>query len=229
MKLVPKFFQNRFMKNEQIERIVYFVRHGQSEGNVAPVFQDVKSPLTAIGRKQAELVAQRVSKLSFEALISSPLPRTKETAEIIAKVTGKKPEYSELFVERIKPSSVAGKPYTDENASKLWTEWEKSLYTSGMRVEDGENFDDLAERAEKALEFLENRKEKSLVVITHGFFLRMILAKVMLNDSLTEANFKNIKSRAITENTGLSAIKFSKGYEDTCWRLWIYNDHAHLG
>jgi broad specificity phosphatase PhoE len=217
------------MKNEQIEKIVYFVRHGQSEGNISPVFQSHESPLTEVGKHQADRIAGRINKLTFETLISSPLPRTKETAEAIAKMTGKKPEYSELFVERIKPSGIGGKSYEDERASKLWRDWEISLYTSEVKVEDGENFDEIIERADKALDFLKKRTEKHLVVVTHGFFLRTIIARVLLNDSLTAANFKNFQSRATMENTGLSAIKFSKGYEDSHWRLWMYNDHAHLG
>ena len=96
-------------------------------------------------------------------------------------------------------------------------------------MEDGENFDDIIKRADKALDFLEKRKEKKLVVVTHGFFLRAIIARVLLADSLTEGNFRNFQSRATMENAGLSAIKLSRGYRDFHWRLWIYNDHAHLG
>lgn len=73
------------MKNEQIEKIVYFVRHGQSEGNVSPVFQSQRSPLTEVGRHQADRIAKRISKITFDALVSSPLPRTRETTEAIAK------------------------------------------------------------------------------------------------------------------------------------------------
>jgi hypothetical protein len=43
----------------------------------------------------------------------------------------------------VKPTSVNGKPYTDEQAAKVWRAWAQSLYTPGMRVEDGENYDDL--------------------------------------------------------------------------------------
>ena len=214
---------------EKVEKIVYFVRHGQSEGNVSPVFQAPDSPLNEAGRKQAENIANRISKIEFETLLSSPFPRAKETAETIAKKTGKKPEYSDLFIERVKPSKLNGKSYEDPEADKLWKEWEKSLYDSNIRAEDGENFDDLIKRADKALKFLEDRPEKYLVVITHGFILRTIIARVLLGDSLTESNYKNFQFSATMENTGLSAIKYSKGYEDTRWRLWIYNDHAHLG
>lgn len=109
-----------------VEKFVYFVRHGQSADNVAPVFQSPDSPLNEKGRKQAESIADRVSKLSFDALIASPFERAKQTAEAIVKATGKKAEYSDLFVERVKPSYINGKPYTDEKANTLWREWKKA-------------------------------------------------------------------------------------------------------
>jgi broad specificity phosphatase PhoE len=213
------------------EKIVYFIRHGQSEGNITPVFQTLDSPLSEAGRAQAAVMAERIAKLSFEKLIASPLPRTRDTAEAITKVTGKVPEYSELFVERVKPTRLGGKSYEDKEADVLWTEWEKSLYTSGMRVEDGENFDDLLARADKALEYLEAKTENTLVVVTHGFFLRTLIARVLLGNALTGEAHKNFQSKVSMENTGISVLKYGEAYEggNTMWRLWIYNDHAHLG
>ncbi len=215
--------------DNKIQKIVYFIRHGQSKDNVAPVFQSPDSPLNEKGKRQAESIAQRVSRLSFDALIASPFERAKQTTEAIAKVTGKKAEYSDLFVERVKPSYINGKPYTDEKANNLWREWEKSLYTPNMRAEDGENFDDLIARADKALTFLKNRTEKSLVVVTHGYFLRTIVARVLLGDLLSGEAFRNIQRTAAMENTGLTVLQYREGFEEKpVWRLWIYNDHAHL-
>ena len=66
---------------ETIEKIVYFVRHGESEANITPVYQPLGSPLSDKGRQQAKLIAERIAKVSFEALVVSPLFRAKETAE----------------------------------------------------------------------------------------------------------------------------------------------------
>ena len=215
--------------SDKPEKIIYLVRHGQSADNVAPVFQSPDSPLNEKGKKQAESIAQRVSKLSFDALIASPFERAKQTAEIITKATSKEAEYSKLFVERVKPTYINGKPYTDEKASTLWKEWEKSLYTPGLRAEDGENFDDLIARADKALAFLTNRAEQSLVVVTHGYFLRTIVARVLLGDLLSGEAFRNIQRTAAMENTGITVLQYRSGFEEKpAWRLWIYNDHAHL-
>jgi len=213
-----------------MQKIVYFVRHGQSADNVLPVFQSPDSPLNEKGKQQAEKIADRVSRLSFEALIASPFQRAKETAEAIQRVTGKTPEFSDLFVERVKPTSINGKPYTDKKANTAWREWEKSLYTPGMRVEDGENFDDLVARADKALAFLSDRREKTLTVVTHGYFLRTIVARVLLGDLLSGDASRRFQKSAAMANTGLSVLWYHGGFEEeSSWRLWTYNDHAHLG
>ena len=212
------------------KKIVYFVRHGQSEHNAAPVFQSPDSPLNEKGREQAGYLAARVSKLNFEKLISSPFERAKQTAQAITKTTSKNPEFSDLFVERIKPTFINGKPYADEKAGELWRKWEKSLFTPGMRVEDGENFEDILSRAGRALDFLKNRSEQSILVVTHGYFLRMILARVLIGNFLTGEIFKNFQSSASMENTGITAIRYYARFEEEAsWKLWIYNDHAHLG
>ncbi len=216
------------MSNSNQEKIIYFVRHGQSEGNISNNYQAPESPLSEGGKAQAKIVAERIKKIPFDVLISSPLTRTKETTHEITKITEKNPEYSDLFVERIKPTSINGKSSDDEEAHAVAKEWGKSLYTSGHRVEDGENFDDIIARADKALEFLLNRPEKIIVVVTHGYFLRTILARVLLGDSLTEDNFRNFYIHSLTENTGISAIRYNQ-FNGGTWHLWVYNDHAHLG
>jgi len=218
------------MSSSKVEKIVYFVRHAQSDDNVAPVFQSPSSPLSEKGKRQAERIAERISKLHFGALIASPFERAKQTAQAIARATGRNVEYSDLFVERVKPTYIDGKPYTDQKANKLWRDWQKSLYTSGARAEDGENFDDLLTRAGKALAFLSDRRERSLIVVTHGYFLRTIVARVLLGSTLSGEAFRQLQKAAAMENTGLTVLRYHGGFEEEpSWRLWIYNDHAHLG
>lgn len=210
-------------------KTVYFVRHGQSEANVAPEFQGPDSPLSDRGIEQARMVADRAKRIEFDTLLSSPYSRARSTAEIIGQATGKEPEFSELFVERIKPEGINGKPYTDEAAAKIWRDWEASLHTPGLRIADGENFEDLVARADSALSFLLDRPEEHLLVVTHGYFLRTIIARVLLKDSLTSESFRNIQRSAHIENTGLTVIRHERGFEsEPEWKLWTYNDHAHL-
>ncbi len=72
--------------------MIYFIRHGESEANLRGVFAGQKedSILTEKGRLQAIETAENLKSLSFkiDRIISSPLKRTTETAEIIAKEIG---------------------------------------------------------------------------------------------------------------------------------------------
>ncbi len=69
---------------------VSVLRHGESEGNLIPIYQG-KCPgthLTAQGKAQAAAAADYLNVGTIAAIYCSPLDRTKETAAIIAKATG---------------------------------------------------------------------------------------------------------------------------------------------
>ena len=211
-------------------KTVYFVRHGQSEANVAPEFQSPDSPLTQLGWTQAISLAVRAKGLPARALIASPFTRARQTAEEISDSMKLSIEFNDLFVERKKPTSIYGKPYTDTAAHDTWRRWEESLRVSGLRVEDGENFDDLLARADAALEYLLARPESSIVVVTHGFFLRTVILRMLLGDLLTDAVFRVAHPAMALANTGITVAQHRDGFEEEArWRLWTFNDHAHLG
>ncbi len=100
-------------------KTVYFVRHGQSEANASQGLQWPESPLTEQGRSEARAVAERAQKLPVEAIVASPYARAKETAEIIGGKIGMPVEFSELFVERVKPSSLKERPHDDPDARNI--------------------------------------------------------------------------------------------------------------
>jgi broad specificity phosphatase PhoE len=217
------------MSDSKKEKVVYFVRHGQSLGNISPEFQRLDSPLSEEGLEQAEKIADRLTRITFDGLICSPLVRTKQTCAAITAKTHIEPLYSNLFVERIKPTGLEGKPHTDEEARAIWKDWNESLYVPGARVGDGENYDDQIVRADAALQFLEQRPEQALVVVTHGYFLKTLFARALLGGTLTPDNFRELQTHAETENTGISVLKCGDRFLGKAWYMWTYNDHAHLG
>lgn len=214
---------------DTILKTVYLVRHGQSEHNILPVFQAKGAPLSDTGREQASKIAKRASDLKIDTLIASPLPRAKETAQIIGQATGKEPIYSEIFVERKIPTFIQGKPYEDLEANKLWREWDASFYDPEIRVADGENYTDLVTRADEAISFLNLQASETILVVSHGGLIRTIVARVLMGELLTPELLKHFHNIAGIENTGLTVLKYRAGFEDEAkWRLLSYNDHAHL-
>lgn len=75
-----------------------FVRHGQSEGNVAGRWDSTTdTPLTDLGKQQAKAAA--VHAPVVDAMFSSPRIRTTQTAEIIGEGMGTTPTADEGLVE----------------------------------------------------------------------------------------------------------------------------------
>jgi 2,3-bisphosphoglycerate-dependent phosphoglycerate mutase len=68
---------------------VLLVRHGQSQGNAERRFGGHSpTPLSELGRRQAEATALALAAEGVTALYSSDLPRAVETAEPLARATG---------------------------------------------------------------------------------------------------------------------------------------------
>jgi probable phosphoglycerate mutase len=80
---------------------LYLIRHGQSEGNAALRFGGHSdTPLSELGRKQSEATAKRLSNKRIAAIYSSDLPRTIQTAQPLAKISGLEIQATRAFRER---------------------------------------------------------------------------------------------------------------------------------
>ncbi|PKB60369.1 MAG: hypothetical protein BZY65_01305, partial [SAR202 cluster bacterium Ae2-Chloro-G2] len=70
---------------------ILLIRHGETIANKTQlVLGTSEVPLTNLGRRQAEAVAQKISSMEIlpDLLFSSPYYRAKETAGYISKITG---------------------------------------------------------------------------------------------------------------------------------------------
>lgn len=141
----------------------YFVRHGQSVLNQQGLFGGhTNSPLTDEGRSQAKAAGKMARKLNIHAIISSPLSRALETAQIIAKEINfplSNIQINDLFIER-NFGSMEQQP------------WSPDLDLDG--IADIETVDSILERARLAFEFLESQPEEHILVVSHGSFGRAL-------------------------------------------------------
>ena len=69
--------------------LLYVTRHGETDYNVQKRYSGCTDiPLNVNGLQQAEKLAQKLSDIKFDIIVSSPLLRAKQTAEIIQKSCG---------------------------------------------------------------------------------------------------------------------------------------------
>ncbi|MDO8514036.1 MAG: histidine phosphatase family protein [bacterium] len=214
-------------------KTVYFVRHGESEDNAAKRYNAFDTHLSQKGERQAIGITKRCSYLPVEIIISSDMERARQTAHVIAEHVPHTITESALFRERITAARLLGKSHDDPEAIKIVEESRKNFHVPGWRHEGGENFEDLKARALQGLAYLTGRTEDSILVVTHGFFMRVIVSAVLFGKELTSHECLDvIDGLGELENTGLTVIHSKEGKKlrgRSPWRLAVWNDHAHLG
>jgi 2,3-bisphosphoglycerate-dependent phosphoglycerate mutase len=208
------------------DKIIYFVRHGESEGNVDPRYQFPHAELTEKGRAQTEEIGKRCISLGADIIISSTMKRAHDTAKTIARHTGFSIVESALFREADRPSFVRGKLPTDPAVVEIRAALEENADDISWHYSDEENPHDRHVRAVKALDFLLKRPEKTLIVATHGTILRHMLIVMVLGVEYPGFDIiKKFQKAFVTSNTGLTECH----HVDGRWRVKVWNDDAHLG
>jgi len=211
--------------------IIYFVRHGVTEGNETNQFQLPTIELSGKGVAQAKFMARRFDSIPVDAIFSSPMTRAAQTAKFIAERTGHTVIENELFGEILRPSVVRGKSKNDPAIQEVVKSIKINFTNPDTRHSDEENYFDAKARAEKILAFLATRTEENILVVTHGEILRMILSVVAFGSDVTPEIYDRFKRTFIPFNTGISKIQYdlSFGLNPTGWYVLAWNDHAHLG
>jgi len=78
---------------------LYFVRHGETIDNAKRHYQSNNSPLSKLGRQQAQILAKRLQNFTLDSILCSPLRRTQETGQIINERLHKRIKYTKLLSE----------------------------------------------------------------------------------------------------------------------------------
>ncbi len=199
---------------------IFLLRHGESLGNQNRLHQgQADFDLTETGRAQAQALASRWQQEGrrFDQIITSPLKRAVQTAEILAAAlelpvqvdsdwieydiglhTGLEPT---LAQERF-PNPAFMTPY-DRIGGTGESRWENFL------------------RAGRAVLSLVNRPPGCYLVVSHGGFLNLVMYAVL--GLVPHADFQG--PRFSLRNTAFIHLRYSP--KQHRWRLVRSNDHAH--
>ena len=108
---------------------VYFVRHGESQGNVLRIHQDGKVKLSDHGQEQAKNVAERFAHINIDVILASDYERAFKTAQTIAKKKDLPVTTTPLLREVKRPTEIEGKKY-DDATTRVSTKSETLLIAS---------------------------------------------------------------------------------------------------
>ncbi len=150
------------------------VRHGQSVANRDGVVQGhLDSPLSDLGRRQAAALAAawKAGGVRFDRLLSSPLLRARQTAEVFALSLGLDLETDAVWMER-DLGRAQGMPLADFLAASqrrpVHTPFEPAF-------ENGESAWDLHARAARAVQAIVTRPAGDYLIVSHGGILNAVL------------------------------------------------------
>jgi broad specificity phosphatase PhoE len=114
---------------------------------------------------------------------------------------------------------------TDPKSIAIQNDIRGHFYEADWHYSDEENFHDLKNRGLDALAFLLNRQGDGIAVITHGKFMRILIALMIYGDDLSSQIFAPLFETFITSNTGITLCQ----HDGARWYIHTWNDHAHLG
>jgi probable phosphoglycerate mutase len=210
-----------------MKQIIYFVRHGETELNARGIRQGPDGPLSPKGVEQVKEVAKRfpTKKGKPQALISSPFQRTKETAAIIGQALNMPIEYCDLLVERRNPTEIVGHSGKEEQVQKIVDRIDKSFHDDTLRYSNEENFVDLKDRAKALLNYISKRKERQIIMVTHGIFLKMVVSYMLLGDKLTASEYNKLSYLNPMDNAALTiCTRTPRFLRKAKWELLVWNN-----
>ncbi len=158
---------------------IYLVRHAESIANTRGIYQGqtYDTGLSPLGRKQARVLASTLADEAVDAIIASPLKRTRYTAQTVAR---KKHIRVQLEPRLLETNHGQWEGLQKHTIAKKWPEAYQLWFRSPSKVAfpDGEKFVDTQARVMKWWKKFAKTRENTLVV-THDNIIRIILADVL--------------------------------------------------
>jgi len=179
--------------------MILLIRHCQSSG------QTPEAPLTELGRRQAERLAEMLAPLGVGSIVSSPYARAVQTIEPFARCSGLAIRRDERLREReLSPDSVPD-----------WLDHvERSYGDLDYALPGGESGGTARRRGREVVDGLIDAPRGPCVVVTHGNLLSLVLGS--LDASIAAAGFEFWRSI-----TNPDVYRVSRDHE--AWsieRLW---------
>ncbi len=197
---------------------IFLVRHGQTAWNVGEIFRGrADVPLDETGLKEADLAGEALKDETIHAIYSSPLKRSVQTAEGIAKYQNLPVQTLEAIIDisygewEGKENAEVKQKYPD--LYKLWlTEPHK------VRFPGGETLDEVRTRTMSAIEKLvKKHQDESIVLVAHRVPNKVISCAVL---GLDNSHFWRIKQDTASTNLFI--------YDNDQWIIAYLNNTFYL-
>ena len=197
---------------------VYIVRHGQTAWNLEEVFRGrADIPLDETGKKEVHLAGEALKDETLHAVYSSPLSRSMETAENIAKFHNLPVTPLEAIIDiSYGEWEGVGLKEVQQQSPDLYALWLQEPHK--IRFPQGETLEEVCSRIMEALEdLLIKHRNENIVLVAHRVPNKVICCTLL---GLDNSNFWRIQQD--TASTNLFT------YKDGIWIVAFLNDTSYL-
>jgi probable phosphoglycerate mutase len=178
---------------------LYVMRHGRTNYNDLGLCNDdpdADAHLNAIGQQQAEAAAEQLRDVALERIIVSPLPRTRQTAEIVNR-------HHQVPIE-VHPAIADIRSGFDGQAVAAY--FAATAHDPlNARVNGGESLLDHKRRVQGFIRWLQRQPQQNLLVVAHEETLRVFVAHFqggVPDERLRDLHIGNCEVRRYHLDTG---------------------------
>ena len=154
---------------------LYLTRHGETQYNVLGIYcGSTDIPLNEKGINQAHELAARLENMDFDAVISSPMLRARQTAEAVCSALNMRHKVYDEFAER--NMGVYEGLTRDEVMERYPDLWNRqSLATLDDAPDGGETLREFCARVDGGMaRLIQDYKGKRVLLVCHGFVSRAV-------------------------------------------------------
>jgi broad specificity phosphatase PhoE len=197
---------------------ILLIRHGETAWNREQVFRGRRDvSLGDRGREQARLLAERLAREGLEAVYSSPLSRSRETAQPVAEAHGLPVRVEERLTD-MSYGEWEGRQQEEVKREypELYRTWVEAPQT--FRPPGGERLSDVAARAWPAMgEIGRQHRGGRVAIVTHRVVCKLLLCSAL---GAGEGAFWRVR----VDTASISVVETG----EDLWVVTRVNDTHHL-
>ena len=197
---------------------VYLVRHGQTAWNLEEVFRGrADIPLDETGKNEVHLAGEALKDETLHAIYSSPLSRSMETAENIAKFQNVAVTPFDAIID-ISYGEWEGKSLVEvqEKSPDLYGLWLREPHK--VRFPQGESLDEVRSRTMEAVKnLMAKHKDENIALVAHRVPNKVICCALL---GIDNSHFWRIQQDTASTNLFI--------YKDGQWIVSFLNDTSYL-
>ena len=179
-------------------KTIILVRHGESETNVQKVFTgQIDAPLTPLGHRQAQLMAQYLDNYHIDKIYVSPLKRAVDTASALAQRQHCPVEKKEALKE-IYAGVWQGLTFA-EIAERYPATYQNWLGDFGNAMpEEGESCQSLYQRVTVFMDKVLTEREETVCFVCHATPIRMLESHICGQSASAAQNISWVPNASVT-------------------------------